>query len=235
MCILWPVGVPVMYALLLWGSRAALSKGNVTPLSRATSFLSGDYENRAFWWEPLEMCRKLILTGWVLLISEHAEQARVNVALLVSILFIVLRLSLKPLRWYTLREPFDEAPAPVASAEFLAVLDTYTFCCCGGVRAQGSGCCHHDAGGARPHPHVLVCAHDQGVRRIAGRLCDIWLRRNSQWYERHTLSRGVWAQFETHGPPMVLLCMGHACSPLHATHGPSSSEQPHDLPCVACR
>jgi hypothetical protein len=43
------------------------------------------------------MCRKLTLTGWVLLISERAEQARVLVAILVSVGFLTLRLSIKPL------------------------------------------------------------------------------------------------------------------------------------------
>ena len=63
MLILWPVGVPLMYAVLLWASRDALLAGTSTRLSRATAFLSGDYEAVAFWWEPLEMCRKLTLTG----------------------------------------------------------------------------------------------------------------------------------------------------------------------------
>ena len=62
----WPVGVPLLYALLLWASRDALLTGTKTPLSRATSFLSGDYRSSVFWWEPLEMCRKLTL-------STHAD------------------------------------------------------------------------------------------------------------------------------------------------------------------
>ena len=44
------------------------------------------------------MCRKLALTGWVLLIKEESEQARVIAALLVSIAFLSLRLTIKPLR-----------------------------------------------------------------------------------------------------------------------------------------
>jgi hypothetical protein len=59
MLIVWPVGIP----LLLWASRDAVRTGVPTPLSRATAFLSGDSETEAFWWEPLEMCRKLTLTG----------------------------------------------------------------------------------------------------------------------------------------------------------------------------
>jgi hypothetical protein len=59
----YPVGVPVLYFALLWASRDALLTGVPTSLSRATAFLSADYKPAAFMWEPLEMCRKLTLTG----------------------------------------------------------------------------------------------------------------------------------------------------------------------------
>ena len=61
----WPVGIPVAYALLLWASRKALLTGTETSLSRAIAFLTDDYDalgRGTFWWEPLEMCRKLTLT-----------------------------------------------------------------------------------------------------------------------------------------------------------------------------
>eukprot|EP00966_Prymnesium_polylepis_P156487 3615528-Prymnesium_polylepis.3 len=38
----WPVGIPLLYAALLWVSRDALIRDIPTPLSRATAFLSGD-------------------------------------------------------------------------------------------------------------------------------------------------------------------------------------------------
>ena len=44
------------------------------------------------------MCRKLTLTGAVLLIGEQFEQARVLVALLVSIAFITMHLAIGPLK-----------------------------------------------------------------------------------------------------------------------------------------
>ena len=44
------------------------------------------------------MCRKLVLTGWVLVIREDAEQARVVIALFVSISFFGLNLRFKPLK-----------------------------------------------------------------------------------------------------------------------------------------
>ena len=51
-----------------------------------------------FWWEPLELCRTLTLTGAVLLIESPFEQARILTALLISITFFGLHLSLKPLK-----------------------------------------------------------------------------------------------------------------------------------------
>ena len=41
-CLVWPVGVPLMYAVLLWASRDALFTSTPTPLSRAIAFLSDD-------------------------------------------------------------------------------------------------------------------------------------------------------------------------------------------------
>ena len=63
MLLVWPVATPLLYAGLIWASRGALRRGTPTELSSAIAFLSGDYSVSAFWWEPLEMCRKLTLTG----------------------------------------------------------------------------------------------------------------------------------------------------------------------------
>ena len=60
--LIFPVGIPIAYLLLLWASRDALRSKKPSSLSRATAFLSGDYVASAFWWEPLEMCRKLTLS-----------------------------------------------------------------------------------------------------------------------------------------------------------------------------
>ena len=100
--LVWPLGVVALYAVLLWLSREALRTGRHTPLSKAIAFLSGDYKRSTYWWEPLEMCRKLTLTGWVLLLSEETEQARVIVALLVSISFLALHFSIMPFQRYAL-------------------------------------------------------------------------------------------------------------------------------------
>eukprot|EP00966_Prymnesium_polylepis_P086447 2001199-Prymnesium_polylepis.1 len=103
MLALWPVGVPLLYAVLLFASRQALRTGVPTSLSHATAFLADDYSYNYWlplaWWETLEMCRKLVVTGWVLvLIPGDSEQARVLVALFVSIGFFGLNLRFIPQR-----------------------------------------------------------------------------------------------------------------------------------------
>eukprot|EP00966_Prymnesium_polylepis_P251311 5810296-Prymnesium_polylepis.2 len=61
-------------------------------------------------WEPLEMCRKLTLTGWVLLIRGEAEQLRVLVALFVSITFFGLNLRFRPQQRYAELNPPKSGP-----------------------------------------------------------------------------------------------------------------------------
>ena len=96
--LLWPVGVPLLYVLLLAASSRAILTSSTTPLSQATSFLWADYHPFAFFWEPLEMCRKLVLTGGVLIVAEEHEQLRVLVALVVSLSYLTLHLAIQPLK-----------------------------------------------------------------------------------------------------------------------------------------
>lgn len=98
MVVVWPIGIPLMYSVLLFANRRAASEGERTRLSIATAFLYADYSRGAYWWEPVEMCRKLALTGWVMLISEQAQLARIFVALSISIGFLAIRLSVNPYR-----------------------------------------------------------------------------------------------------------------------------------------
>eukprot|EP00966_Prymnesium_polylepis_P217902 5042788-Prymnesium_polylepis.1 len=65
MLVVWPVGTPLLYSALLWVSHSALRAGTSTPLrmSRATALFSPMISVEALWWEPVEMCRKLVLCG----------------------------------------------------------------------------------------------------------------------------------------------------------------------------
>ena len=53
--ILYPIAVPLTYALLLYAARDAILSRKPSTLSRALSFLHNDFEPRAFWWEIAEV------------------------------------------------------------------------------------------------------------------------------------------------------------------------------------
>ena len=64
--VLWPVAMPLLYAVLLFRCRHAIRKHQPSALSRATRFLWGEYTDRYFWFEMYELCQKLVLTNALL-------------------------------------------------------------------------------------------------------------------------------------------------------------------------
>jgi len=63
-----------------------------------TRFLWSEYAIRFFWWEPIELLRKLCLTGFVLLIDNKHTVGRTLAAVLLSLIFLVGQLTLKPFK-----------------------------------------------------------------------------------------------------------------------------------------
>lgn len=53
--LLYPIAVPLTYALLLYAARDAILSRNPSTLSRALSFLHRDFEPRTYWWEIAEV------------------------------------------------------------------------------------------------------------------------------------------------------------------------------------
>ena len=51
MVFIWPVGVPVFFASLLFASRKAITERKPTTLSRAIRFLHAEYRAEFFFWE----------------------------------------------------------------------------------------------------------------------------------------------------------------------------------------
>lgn len=70
--VVWPVCVPLLFLSLLLFLRKHIAFHKLTPLVHATAFLHREYRSSCFWWEPLELVRKLVLTGLVTLIPESA-------------------------------------------------------------------------------------------------------------------------------------------------------------------
>ena len=83
---LWPIGMVVLYAVLLVPVAKPITQRRSSALTKATAFLWRDYEVDYFWWEPLELLRRTALTGWVLLLPEKKRFLRLVTGLLVSLL-----------------------------------------------------------------------------------------------------------------------------------------------------
>ena len=63
--LIWPVGMPVLYLLVLFPIRKALWQERNTRAVQATAFLHKEYKPTYFWWDVLALIHRLVLTGWV--------------------------------------------------------------------------------------------------------------------------------------------------------------------------
>ena len=92
----WPFGSLVLNALLLIPCGRALRSRNSTAITRATAFLHAEYKVNWYWWEELELARKILLTGAVLLIPEERAFLRLVVATLICSCHVALVAATKP-------------------------------------------------------------------------------------------------------------------------------------------
>jgi hypothetical protein len=84
---IWPVGMPLFFLLVLFKARKSIIYRRPSALSTATKFLHKEYAPGYFWWEPVEMVRKMVLTGFLLVAVHNDEQfKRMIVATMISII-----------------------------------------------------------------------------------------------------------------------------------------------------
>ena len=57
--VLYPLAIPLVCLVLLLSTRKAILTEQPTPLSRALAFLHQDYEPSMFWWEIVEIAKKV--------------------------------------------------------------------------------------------------------------------------------------------------------------------------------
>ena len=69
-----PVGMNLFFGTVLIMNRGDLRKGMATSRgARAVRFLTGGYRNQVFYWELVELFRRLTVSGWVrFCVCEHA-------------------------------------------------------------------------------------------------------------------------------------------------------------------
>lgn len=96
--ILYACVVPLIYASLLYSARRALSGAEPpTRLSRALEFLTRDYRQNVFWWEMVEVVRKVVLTGFLALV-EPGTLLQLYLGVAVANCILLLQLYATPYR-----------------------------------------------------------------------------------------------------------------------------------------
>lgn len=95
--LMYPVGLIVLYAGLLFCARDAILNGRPTQLSKAIVFLHGEYEVGFFWWELVEMSRRLVLVG-VLITVRQGSIEQLAYGSLASLIFLACQLFAAPYR-----------------------------------------------------------------------------------------------------------------------------------------
>ena len=83
--LLWPVGMPIIFLIVLLPNRKALRQMRKTRMVQATAFLHREYHATFFWWEIVTLTQRLIITGWVLLIPVEFDAWRIFLGLLTTI------------------------------------------------------------------------------------------------------------------------------------------------------
>jgi len=94
--LLWPFGSLALYTSLLAACYRPLQAKTANALTEATAFLHREYKRRWYWWEAVELARKLVLTGAVLLIPEERAFVRLVVATLVCVCYSVAIAIVRP-------------------------------------------------------------------------------------------------------------------------------------------
>ena len=94
---LFGVGVPLLYASLLYACRDAIRREAKTPLSSALDFLHGSLRPSTLWWPLVEAARALLLTGFLALVTP-GQLFQLLCGQLVAIAFLVLQLWCAPYR-----------------------------------------------------------------------------------------------------------------------------------------
>ena len=99
MVALWPMGVPLVFSLLLWRARKAISGASApTAFAGAIGILYREYDRRVFWWELVELVRRLVLVGFLQFIPDSYAMLRLLVAIWTSIVYLSLVLIVRPFK-----------------------------------------------------------------------------------------------------------------------------------------
>jgi len=92
--LIWPIGVPLGFLLLLVSCRKALLLGQSTRMSQAISFLHREYVNADYWWEFLFLLHRLAIVGFVQLVPNPIQRCLFGI--LVALAYLIALFAFKP-------------------------------------------------------------------------------------------------------------------------------------------
>jgi hypothetical protein len=105
MIIIYPLGIPALYAWLLWSNKHKLSSKNDASVRmlnrhrdvslRPTRFLWRTYTPQMYYWEVVECMRRLLLTGAIVFIKP-GTRAQVTVACILAMVSLTIALHCRP-------------------------------------------------------------------------------------------------------------------------------------------
>ena len=89
--LLWPVGMVGVFIGILFHNRKQLRAGEAHSTSaKAARFLTSGFKDKYFYWELVELMRRLLVSGWVTLIPYDKMFFRSTFVLLISFMLVVL-------------------------------------------------------------------------------------------------------------------------------------------------
>ena len=112
--VIYPVGVPLLYALLLFGSNSATVQGSM-------GFLTDNYRESVRWWELAEVFKRMLLAGFFALpFFNPGTLVQLLLALMATLAFTIVQVNVAPFK-----QQSDHHFAVCANAALLFVL----LCC----------------------------------------------------------------------------------------------------------
>jgi len=153
--LMWPGACLVGLAVLLWKIRRQVIARRPNKLSHAARLLTRDYRPAFFWWDWLELLRRLILTGFVLVVPERLAFLRLIVALLLSVLFLVAQTILRPFKDTSL-QAFSSGLQVVTIVLFMGATYMYAYQQFGIAIANGGTIVRWQEGRLSPLVNVFV-------------------------------------------------------------------------------
>ncbi|KAL3930332.1 MAG: hypothetical protein SGPRY_001582 [Prymnesium sp.] len=94
--VLYPLSLLILTGALLLKARISIIAERPTPLSTAISFLHREYKPHMYWWELVEMLRRFVLVGLMVLYQDTMMQ--LILATLLSAMFLLLQVQASPYR-----------------------------------------------------------------------------------------------------------------------------------------